>query len=187
MKDMKYMENNCFKEAMAELAKNSNMSVAMAEQKIGLEKDFVEMISRGIKELTLSDVIKIAQYFDTTMDAVLDGGKHEIRVCNRHADDKLLAQYFKECVDEYTCLLDYKASNYWKPNLWEENEREHKVELEKKEHYLLERYKTHMDEYERNKIHPMDAREMDDSVLIAELEKRGFYIERKMEHGQKTN
>ena len=78
-----------FKEAMKELAKNKKLTLDAAEKAIGLEADFTEQVFRGIKELTLADVIKISKYFNTTMDSVLDGGKAEIRVENRYAEDKL--------------------------------------------------------------------------------------------------
>lgn len=174
------------KRAMKELSKNRGMGIQVAEQRIGLETDFTEQVARGIKEPTLEDVFKIANFFGTTMDSVLDGGHREIRVTNDEMDE-LAFQYFKECVKTYAVLLADKARNYWKPGLWEEEVNASKVTLEREERLYLERYKTHIEQYEREKNRVMDVDECCDEVLINELAKRGFKVERCEENGKKTN
>ncbi len=69
-----------FKKAMLELCKNKGLSFAQAEKSMGLKDGFIESVEKGIYKLTLEDVRKIAGYFRTTMDSVLDGGKVECRV-----------------------------------------------------------------------------------------------------------
>lgn len=116
MKRSTYVGGRNFKNAMEELAKNRHFSVKAAEKAIGLEPDFTEQVARGIKELTLEDVIKIANYFNTTMESVLEGGKVEIRICCVGIpSDELQLQYFKECMDSYSELLNYKAMNHHYP------------------------------------------------------------------------
>lgn len=53
-----------------------------------------------------------------------------------------------------------------------------KVQLEKREYLFLERYKNHMEEFEREKTQPRDAAKCCDEVLINELVKRGFKVEK---------
>ncbi len=176
-----------FKEAMKELAKNKKLTLDAAEKAIGLEADFTEQVFRGIKELTLADVIKISKYFTTTMDSVLDGGKAEIRVVNRYAEDKLASQYFVECVRTYVQLLEDKCRNIHFKGLMNDDIEQTKAELSKKEVKLAQRYNTYMEEYDRQKIQPMDAAKCCDEVLINELVKRGFKVEKGKENGKTAN
>lgn len=185
-KAQEYLQTGAFKRAMMELSKNKRMSIQAAEQAIGLEKDFTEQVNRGIKELSLKDVVKIANFFGTTMDSVLDGGHREARVVIGVMDE-LAFQYFKDCLATYAELLDDKGCDYHKPGLWSEQVAEDKVNLEKRELRYMERYKTHMEEYERKVFQPMDAAECCDEVLINELVKRGFKVERCEENGKKTD
>ena len=67
-----------FKKAMWELCKNKGLSFAQAEKSMGFKDGFIESVEKGIYKLTLEDVRKIAGYFHTTMDSVLDGGKWSV-------------------------------------------------------------------------------------------------------------
>lgn len=177
MKRSHYMQDGPFKRAMEKLSKNKGISIQMAEKAIGLETDFVEQVNRKIRVLSLEDVIKIAKFFNTTLDAVLDRGNKEIRiVCNKK--DELVFQYFKGCVETYAELLDSKGCDYWKQGLWSEQIAECKLYLERQEYLYVERYKTYMDEFERKHKQPIDVAECCDEVLINELVKRGFKVER---------
>lgn len=182
-----YNQSGPFKRAMKELAKNKNLSLDAAEKAIGLEADFTEQVSRGIKKLTLAEVIKISKYFNTTMDSVLDGGKAEIRVENRYDEDKLASQYFVECVRAYVQLLEDKCRNIHFKGLMDDDIEQTKAELSKKEVKLAQRYNAYMEEYDRQKIQPMDAAKCCDEVLINELTKRGFKVEKGKEDGKTAN
>lgn len=178
MKTMEYKGNTAFKRSMVELLKNHRMTNHVAEVKIGFEKDYIEKVSRGIKKLTLEDAIRIANFFNTTIDSVVHGNGNEIRVKNSHSSDVLTSQYFEECVERYVRVLDLRAMEFKRNGVFEEEIHACKVELEKKEYSFFERYKTYMEEFERKHIHQLDAQEMCDEVLIQELKKRGFKVER---------
>lgn len=185
-KAVDYMQCGPFKRAMEELSKNKRMSIRMAEKVIGLEADYTEQVDCGIRKLSLEDVIKIASFFGTTMDSVLDGGHKEIRVA-QDEEDALAFRYFKECINTYVQVLRNKALDYRKPGLWSENVNAGKVDLERQEYLYIERHKTVMDEIERRDIQPIDAAGCCDEVLINELIKRGFKVERCEEDGKKAN
>ncbi len=124
------MQFHQFKEAMKELDKNKNLTLGSAEKAIGLEADFTEQVDRGIKELTLADVIKISEFFDTTMEAVLSCGNCEMRIPKMYPFDKLSSQYFEECVNLYAQILDTKTMNFWKPGFYTKRTQEKEVKLE---------------------------------------------------------
>lgn len=176
-----------FKGAMKELAKNKNMTLNAAEKAIGLEVDFTEQVFRGIKELKLADVIEISKYFDTTMESVLDGGNAEIRVENHYNEDKLASQYFAECVRTYVRLVEDKCRNLHLKGLMDDDIEQTKAELSRKEVILAQRYNTYMEELKRQKIQPMDAANCCDEVLINELVKRGYVVEKGSRDGKKAN
>ncbi len=178
MKLCEYAQSSWFKRAMNELAKNKELTIKGAEKKIGLESDFTEKVDRGIKELSLEDAIKIARFFNTTIDSVLDGGKTEIRIENRYCEDGLASQYFAECINAYAGLLHEKCMNVHFKGIMDDDVAQGKAELSKKEVKLVERYNVHMEEFERRRIQPMDAANCCDEVLINELRKRGFRVEK---------
>ncbi len=178
MKLREYAQSSRFKRAMNELAKNKELTIKDAEKKIGLESDFTEKVDQGIKELSLEDAIKIARFFNTTIDSVLDGGKTEIRIENRYCEDGLASQYFAECINAYAGLLHEKCMNVHFKGIMDDDVAQGKAELSKKEVKLVERYNVHMEEFERRRIQPMDAANCCDEVLINELRKRGFRVEK---------
>ncbi|RKI90478.1 hypothetical protein D7V94_13705 [Parablautia intestinalis] len=182
-----YNQSDPFKRAMKELAKNRKLTLDAAEKAIGLEADFTEQVDRGIKKLTLEDVIKISKYFNTTMESVLNGGNAEINVENRYHEDKLSSQYFAECVRTYIRLLDDKCRSLHFKGLMDDDIAQTKAELSRKEVRLAQRYNTYMEDIERQVIQPMDASNCCDEVLINELVKRGFKVEKGNGNGKKTN
>lgn len=176
-----------FKEAMKELAKNKNLTLDAAEKAIGLEADFTEQVFRGIKELTLADVIKISKYFNTTMDSVLDGGNYEMRMDKIYSFDELLSQYFEECLNLYIQVLDAKNMNFWKSNNCIKRLQEKEAKLEAAEQRLMERFKKYMDESDRRTNESITVSKCRDEILIDELIKRGFKIEKGKEDGKTAN
>lgn len=188
MKRPTYVGGHNFKNAMEELAKNRHFTVKAAEKAIGLEPDFTEQVARGIKELTLEDVIKIANFFNTTMESVLERGNVEIRTCCVGIPyDELQLQYFKECIDSYSGLLNYKAMNHYFSELFTNKIEACKVELEKNEYLFMERFKTYMEEDDRKNSQPRAAAKCCDEVLINELVKRGFKVEKENKEDGKTS
>lgn len=165
-----------FKKAMWELCKNKRMSFAQVEKALGFKDGFVESIEKGIHKLTLEEVRKIAGYFHTTMDAVLDGGKVEHRVYARGVDELGYSQS-KECFEAYATLLDDKAMDYWKRGLFQEQVNEQKLKLEKCERAFLEHYKAYMEE-EEAKDRAREIVKCEDDVLVKELLRRGFKVEK---------
>lgn len=182
-----YNQSGPFKRAMKVLANNRHLTLAAAEKAIGLEPDFTEQVNRGIKELTLADVIKISKYFNTTMESVLEGGNAEICVENCYHEDNLSSQYFSECVNTYVRLLDDKCRNLHYKGLMDDDIAQTKAELSRKEVRLAERYSAYMEEFERKHIQPMDAAKCCDEVLINELVKRGFKVKKGEENGKTAN
>lgn len=178
MKLREYAQPSRFKRAMNELAKNKGLTIKGAEKKIGLESDFTEKVDRGIKVLSLEDVIKIARFFNTTIDSVLDGGSTEMRIANSYANDELSSQYFDECITTYIWLLEKKRMNVYLKGILDDDVAQKKAELSEKEAKLVERYNVYMEEFRRQKIQPMDAAKCCDEVLINELIKRGFKVEK---------
>lgn len=161
---------------MWELGKNKRMSFAQIEKELGFKDGFAESVEKGIHELTLEDVRKIAGYFHTTMDSVLDGGKVEHRVYARGVDE-LGYRQSEECLKAYVALLDDKALNYWKKGLFLEQVNEKKLKLEKCELAFVEHYKAHMEETEAE-IMTNEIAKCEDDVLVKELLKRGFKVEK---------
>lgn len=176
-----------FKEAMKELAKNKNLTLDAAEKAIGLEADFTEQVFRGIKELTLADVIKISKYFNTTMDSVLDGGNYELRMTKIYSFDELSSQYFEECLNLYVQVLDIKNMSFWKSSNWIKRIQEKEAKLEAAEQRLMERFKKYMDESESRTDKSITVSNCCDEVLISELIKRGFKVEKGKENGETAN
>lgn len=168
-----------FKQAMRELCKEKRMSFKQAEEALGFEDGFIESVDRNIHDLTLEEVLKIARYFHTTMEAVLNGGKQECRIALHNADELGFSQQ-KDCLEAYTYLLDQKAMNYWKKDLFTEQVNEGKRKLEEFEFAYLEHYKAHMDEVDA-KIMAKEMAECKDDVLVKELERRGYKVEKKGE------
>lgn len=165
-----------FKKAMLELCKNKGLSFAQAEKSMGLKDGFIESVEKGIYKLTLEDVRKIAGYFRTTMDSVLDGGKVECRVYTRGVDELGHSQS-KECLEVYAALLNDKAMNHWKKGLFLEQVNERKVRLEKCEFAFMEHYKAHMEEVEAGD-RAREITKCEDDVLVKELLRRGFKVEK---------
>lgn len=168
------MKCGAFKRAMWELCKNKSLSFAQVEKALGFKDGFVESVEKGIHELSLEEVQKIAGYFHTTMDSVLDGGNRECRISIR-AVDELGVHQEEDCLRAYAKLLDSKAMNYWKTDLFLEQVNECKLQLERTEFAYIKHYKAYMDEIEADER----AREMakcEDEVLIKELLKRGYKV-----------
>lgn len=164
------------KKAMWELCKNKGMSFAQAEKALGFKDGFIESVEKGIHELTLEDVRKIAGYFHTTMDAALDGGKVEHRVYARGVDELGYIQS-KACFEAYAALLDDKAMDHWKKGLFLEQVNERKLKLEKCERAFIEHYKAYMEEVEAGD-RAKEIAKCEDDVLVKELQKRGFKVEK---------
>ena len=165
-----------FKQAMWELCKERNMTFAQAEKALGFKDGFIESVEKGIHTLTLDEVQKIAGYFHTTMDAVLDGGKRECRIRLKALDELSIRQQ-EECLHAYSSLLNYLAMEHWKRGLYEEEVREEKVCLERCQRAFVEHYKALMDELEAAER----AKEMakcEDDVLVKELLSRGYKVEK---------
>lgn len=165
-----------FKKAMWALCKNKGLSFAQAEKSMGFKDGFIESVEKGIYKLTLEDVRKIAGYFHTTMDSVLDGGKVECRVYTRGVDELGHSQS-KECLEAYAALLNDKAMNHWKKGLFLEQVNERKVRLEKCEFSFMEHYKAHMEEAEAGD-RAREIAKCEDDVLVKELLRRGFKVEK---------
>lgn len=172
------VQSRQFKEAMEELAKNKRLTLDAAERAIGLEADFTVQVARGIKELTLEDVIKIAKFFGTTMDSVLAGGRTEIRIENKHSSDRIVFQCFTECVKAYVNLLNDMGMNARLKGIMDDDIEQQKVQLEEKEGKYIQRYCIYIEEYDCKKIQPMDAARCCDEVLINELARRGYKVEK---------
>lgn len=165
-----------FKQAMRELCKNRHMTFAQAEKALGFKDGFVDSVEKDIHALTLEEVQKIASYFHTTMDAVLDGGKVECRV-HAHGVDELGYEQAKECIKAYAELLHNLAMEHWNQGLFEEEVREDKLRLERCQRAFLAHYKAHMDAAEAKNR----AREMakcEDDMLVKELLSRGYKVEK---------
>lgn len=165
-----------FKKAMWELCKNKGMSFAQAEKTLGFQDGFVESVEKGIHELNLEDVQRIAGYFHTTIDSVLEGGKVEHRVYARGVDELGYSQS-GECLEAYAALLDDKAMNHWKKGLFLEQVNEKKLKLEKCELAFIEHYKAYMEENEA-RDRAREIEKCEDDMLIKELLKRGFKVEK---------
>lgn len=165
-----------FKQAMWELCKERRISFEQAEKALGFEDGFIESVERGIHKLTLEEVRKIANYFHTTMEAVLDGGHTECRI-SLSSFDELGARQEEDCVKAYSSLLESKAMNYWKTDLFVEQINENKRELEKCELAYLEHHKAYMDKVDaENRAREMA--ECEDDVLVKELLRRGYKVEK---------
>lgn len=170
------MHCGAFKRAMWELCKNKNLTFQQAEKALGFKDGFVESVEKGIHELTLAEALKIAGYFHTTIDSVLDGGKVECRVHARGVDE-LGNEQSKSCFEAYAVLLDNLAMRHWKPTLYEEEVNESKLRLERCQRVFVEHYKEHMDELEaEDRVREMAKCE--DAVLIKELSSRGYKVEK---------
>lgn len=165
-----------FKKAMWELCKNKGMSFAQTEKALGFKDGFIESVERGIHELTLEEVRRIAGYFHTTMDSVLDGGRVERRVYVRGVDE-LGHQQAGDCITAYAALLDDKAMDHWKKGLFQEQVNERKLKLEKCERAFIEHYKAYMEEIE-DKDRAREISKCEDDVLVKELLRRGFKVEK---------
>lgn len=165
-----------FKKAMWELCKNKGLSFVQAEKSMGFKDGFIESVEKGIYKLTLEDVRKIAGYFHTTMDSVLDGGKVERRVYTRGVDE-LGYRQSEECLKAYAELLDEKAMDHWKKGLFLEQVNDRKLKLEKCERAFIEHYKAHMEEVEA-KDRAREIVKCEDDVLVRELLRRGFKVEK---------
>ncbi len=165
-----------FKKAMWELCKNKGMSFAQTEKALGFKDGFIESVEKGVHELTLGEVRKIAGYFHTTMDSVLDGGKVEHRVYARGVDELGYIQS-RECFKAYAELLDDRAMNHWKKDLFLEQVNDGKLILEKCERAFIEHYKAHMEEMEAGD-RAREIAKCEDEVLVKELLRRGFKVEK---------
>lgn len=165
-----------FKQAMWELCKERRISFEQAEKALGFEDGFIESVERGIHKLTLEEVRKIANYFHTTMEAVLDGGHTECRISLSSFDELGICQE-KDCIKAYLSLLESKAMNYWKTDLFVERVNENKRELEQCEFAYLKHHKAYMDKMEaENRAREMA--ECEDDVLVKELLRRGYKVEK---------
>ncbi len=165
-----------FKQSVWNLCKNKHISLEQLEKNLGFSRGFVERVEKGLLKLQLEDVQKIAEYFHTTLDSVLDGGKRECRV-KVHPGDDLLAEKQEACIQEYARLLKYKAMGYRKNDLFTEKISLLKASLERLEFDYMEFYKAHMDELEA-KISTFQVAECEEGVLVNELKKRGYRIEK---------
>lgn len=165
-----------FKQAMWNLCKEKNISFQEAEKNIGLEANLIEKTERNLHELTLEEVLKIANYFHTTMESVLDGGHYECRVHMRGCDD-LGMSLEKDCLKAYSSLLSSKAQNYRLDGLCVEDVNEDKRKLEKCELAYMKHYKDHLDKVEAE----IKAKEMikcEDDILVKELQRRGYKVDK---------
>ena len=165
-----------FKKAVVELCKENHISLEQLEKNLGFSRGFVERVEKGFLKLQLEDVQKIAAYFHTTLDSVLDGGKRECRV-EVHSKDELLAEKQEACIQGYAGLLKYKAMDYWKNDLFTEETSLRKASLEWLEFDYMKFYKAHMDEAEA-KIRAFQIAECEENVLVKELTKRGYKVEK---------
>lgn len=169
-------DNSKFKRAMQRLCTNRRISFEQAEKALGFEDGFIESVERGIHKLTLEDVLKIANYFHTTMEAVLDGGDVECRISLRAVDELGMSQE-EDCLVAYSSLLRSKAMNYWKTDFFTEEVNEQKRLLEKYELNYSKHYKMHMDKVEAEN-RAIEMAECEDDVLVKELLRRGYKVEK---------
>lgn len=165
-----------FKQAMWELCKERSMTFSRVEKELGFQDGFIESVEKGVHSLTLDEVRKIASYFHTTMDSVLDGGKRECRICLR-AVDELGARQEEDCLNAYSYLLNDLAMEHWKRGLFEEEVREKKVCLERFQRVYVEHFKAYMDE-EEAKDRAKEMAKCEDDVLVKELLSRGYKVEK---------
>lgn len=165
-----------FKLAMWELCREKGMTFAQAEKELGFRDGFIESVDKNIHKLTLEEVQKIACYFHTTMDAVLDGGKIECRIFLNSLDE-LSARQKKECFEAYLQLLNDLAMRHWKPEHFNETAGEKKLQLEKCQWVYVEHYKAVMDELEE-KDRTREIAKCEDDVLVKELLSRGYKVEK---------
>lgn len=165
-----------FKKAMWKLCKDRRLTFDGAEKAIGLENGFIEKVERALHELTLEEVRKIANFFHTTMDSVLDGGNTECRIHLR-AVDELGAHQEEDCLKAYSAFLNDFAMECWKPGCFEEEVQEKKLRLERCQRAFVEHYKAYMDA-EEAKDRARDMVKCEDDVLIKELLSRGYKVEK---------
>lgn len=170
------LRNERFRQAMEELCKNKGITFKQAETDMGFEYGFTDRVYRKLHELTLEEVLKIANYFHTTMESVLDGGHYECRVHMRGCDD-LGMSLEKDCLKAYSSLLSSKAQNYRLDGLCVEDVNEDKRKLEKCELAYMKHYKDHLDKVEAE----IKAKEMikcEDDILVKELQRRGYKVDK---------
>ena len=165
-----------FKKAMWRLCTNKHITFEQAEKALGFKDGFIECVEKGVHELTLKEVQKIANYFHTTMDSVLDGGNTECRIHLR-AGDELGVRQEEECLEAYSCLLNDLAMDHWKQGLFVEEVREKKLRLERCQRAFIEHFKAHMDE-EDAKDRAKEMAKCEDDMLIKELLSRGYKVEK---------
>ena len=165
-----------FKQAMWKLCTNKGITFEQAEKALGFKNGFIESVEKGVHELSLKEVQKIASCFHTTMDSVLDGGNTECRIQLRAVDELGIRQE-EECLEEYSCLLNDLAMEHWKQGLFVEEVREKKLRLERCQRAFIEHFKAHMDEVDAED-RAREISKCDDDMLVKELLSRGYKVEK---------